>query len=263
MEVFDNRVKNYLSFLDNDYVSAGLSLFLILYAGMAAPKLPAYVAKLFDNIFVQLLMFFLIVYISRKNPTVAIIAAVAVMVSLMTLNKIKFNQEMMAVVNGEEGRKRRVNVHNCSCKCDSVTDVVDNGDNHGDHSHTGTEESHPVGVEEGTNSYEEVSGEQLHHGEEVMRHVEEMPVVSLHQESVSGVEESGHSSVEEHETKVEQIMQIKSEQEERMGRKMTDDELRSLCGVVANEGSCAMGDCGMQDNNLEGFSGRISYAKAF
>jgi hypothetical protein len=246
MEVFDNKVKNYLSFLDNDYVSAGLSLFLILYAGMAAPKLPTYVAKLFDNVFVQLLMFFLIVYVSRKNPTVAIIAAVAVMVSLMTLNKIKFNQEMMSVVNGENGSKRRVNLNGCNCDCDSVEDVVVSGSSGSSES----EESEPVGVEEGTHSYEELD------------HVEELPVVALHQESSSGVEETVHSSVEEHEHKVDQIMQIKSEQEEKLGRKMTDDELRSLCSAVANKGGCANGGCGAQ-GDLEGFNGRTSYASAF
>jgi hypothetical protein len=98
---FDNAFKNYLGFLDNEYVSGALSLFLILYAGLAAPRLPGRVAALFDNTFFKLLIFFLIVYVSRRNPTVALIAAIAVMVSLLTLQRFKIGQEMMEVVGSQ------------------------------------------------------------------------------------------------------------------------------------------------------------------
>jgi hypothetical protein len=105
--------------------------------------------------------------------------------------------------------------------------------------------------------------ETLRRAEESVGHSEKMPVVTLQQESSSGVEETAHSSVEEHEHKVDQIMQIKSEQEERLGRKMTDDELRLLCSAVANQNGCANGECGVQGDDLEGFNGRTSYAPAF
>ena len=77
LESFDNTVKHYLAFLDNEYVNAGLFVFLILYASVAAPKLPEYVAKLFDNTAFRLLIFFLIAYISQKSPSVAVVAAIA------------------------------------------------------------------------------------------------------------------------------------------------------------------------------------------
>jgi hypothetical protein len=105
MEEFDSAVKKYTSFLENEYVSAGLSLFLIVYASLVAPKLPDYIVNLFDYTFVKLLMFFLIVYISRKNATVAIIAAVAVLVSIMTLNKLKLGEQFKSI-NAS---------NNCSC----------------------------------------------------------------------------------------------------------------------------------------------------
>lgn len=123
MEEFDNAVKRSLSFLDNEYVSAAVALFLILYAGLAAPKLPEWVARLFDNMLFKLVVFFMIVYVSRKNATIAIIAAVAVMVSLMTLNKLKWNQEMMTVVNG--GSVPVCEGGNCSVESDeSLPSVV-------------------------------------------------------------------------------------------------------------------------------------------
>jgi hypothetical protein len=83
---FDNKVDSYLGFLKNEYVTAGVSLFLILYAGVIAPKLPANVLKWFENWIVQVALFFAIVYISNKNATVALIAAVAVLVTLMIAN---------------------------------------------------------------------------------------------------------------------------------------------------------------------------------
>ena len=102
MEQFDNTVRNALSFIDNnEYLSAAVSLFLILYAGLAAPKLPGYIARLFDNPLFKLLIFFLIAYSARKNPTVAIIASVGLMVSLHTLTRYKVNVQMVSLAQEE------------------------------------------------------------------------------------------------------------------------------------------------------------------
>ena len=89
-------LNKYLSVLDNDYVSSALSIFLVVYAGMAAPQLPERVARLFENTVFRVLIFFLIAYTSQKNPTVAIIAAVGLMVSLQTLGKY----DVMRLVSG-------------------------------------------------------------------------------------------------------------------------------------------------------------------
>lgn len=189
MESFDNTVKNYLGFLDNEYVSAGLSLFLILYAGVAAPKLPQQVVQLFDNTLVKLFVFFLIVYVSRKNPTVAIIAAVAVLVSLMTLNRIKFNQEMMEVVGG----RRKVMMNGCDCDCparDSDYELPLN---------SASEENQPLGLDSSSDMYESVLSSTEAEEEEmkpVKPAVEEQEQVRQEQqkqeEAVVGVEEAKH-----------------------------------------------------------------------
>jgi hypothetical protein len=102
MQRFNNTVNQYLSFLDNKYVSSALSLFLVLYAGMAAPQLPENVARLFENQYFRLMIFFLIVYSAQKNPTIAIIAAVGLMVSLQTLSKYDMNRQMINIVETEE-----------------------------------------------------------------------------------------------------------------------------------------------------------------
>ena len=124
MEDFDNIVGKYTTWLDNPYVAGALTVFLIVYAGAAAPKLPSWIVKMFDYTLVKLALFFLIVFISRKNATIAIVAAIALMVSIMVLNRLKFDQEMMSVVNNEEQSNRKFRTGNCTCSCDSFEEIV-------------------------------------------------------------------------------------------------------------------------------------------
>lgn len=103
VQKFDTTVSSWLSYVDqNEYVTAALSLFLILYAAYAAPKLPPYILMMFDKPLFKLLIFFLIVYTARKNPTVAIIAAVGFMVTIQALTSFKVNQVAMEVVQKQK-----------------------------------------------------------------------------------------------------------------------------------------------------------------
>ena len=103
IDSFDASVNNAMSIVDNNkYLSTGLALFLVLYAVLAAPKLPTYIARLFDNTFFKIFIFFLIAYSAHKDPTVAIIAAIGVMVSLHTLNRIKVGDRVMNMMQSEE-----------------------------------------------------------------------------------------------------------------------------------------------------------------
>lgn len=103
VETFDSSVRGWMSKVEqNEYISTALALFLILYAGVAAPKLPAWFARLFDYTVVKLLVFFLIAYIARGNPTVAIIAAIGLMVTLITLNKLSTNQKIAHLFRRQE-----------------------------------------------------------------------------------------------------------------------------------------------------------------
>lgn len=96
MNTFDNIVNKSLSFVNkNEYLSAAISIFLILYASVAAPKLPPVLLSLFDRPIFKFVILFLIGYYSRHNPTIAIVAAIALMVSLHALNRFKFNNKML------------------------------------------------------------------------------------------------------------------------------------------------------------------------
>lgn len=106
---FDDKVSGFLSVLDkNKYISAAVTIFLIVYASMAAPKLPEYMAVLFDNVWFKLLILFLIAYSAQKNPTIAIIAAIGLMVTLQVLNRYKFNQMLSDFIKSREHMEAKV-----------------------------------------------------------------------------------------------------------------------------------------------------------
>lgn len=98
---FDKTIDGYLDPIKNEYITAGVSLFLILYAAVIAPKLPPHVIKWFDNWVVQVALFFAIVYISNKNVTVALIAAVAVLITLMVVNNQIIIRDVMEETDDE------------------------------------------------------------------------------------------------------------------------------------------------------------------
>jgi hypothetical protein len=72
----------------SDKTTAALvTLFLVLYGGLAAPKLPKSIAQLFKNPIFKMIILSLIAYTASKNASVAIIAAVALVISIQTLSK--------------------------------------------------------------------------------------------------------------------------------------------------------------------------------
>ena len=75
--------------LANPYVSAVLTLFIILYAGLAAPSLPPQVAGLFDFAVVKIFVLALILFVNNYNQTVALVTAVAFFITLQTLSRYK------------------------------------------------------------------------------------------------------------------------------------------------------------------------------
>jgi hypothetical protein len=124
MEEFDRLVNENTQFLNNPYISSTLMLFLVVYSSAFAPRLPNYILKLFDYTIIKFVLFFLIVFISRKNATIAILASIALIVSVMALNKFKFGQEMMSVVSNGEKTTRQLNLQNCDCKCDHFNELI-------------------------------------------------------------------------------------------------------------------------------------------
>jgi len=78
---FNKSVNDSLKFLDNDLIKNGMRLALLLYASMAAPRLPMQMAALFDNVFFKMAVLFLIVWFASKDPAMSILLAVGFVVS--------------------------------------------------------------------------------------------------------------------------------------------------------------------------------------
>ena len=102
MDEFNRVVNEALSVLDNQIVSSVLGLFLVLYAGLAAPKLPRSIAKLFDNPIFRVIVLFLVAFMASKNKSVALIAAVGLVISFQTLNRHKMNDQLITAIEEQD-----------------------------------------------------------------------------------------------------------------------------------------------------------------
>ncbi len=75
--------------LSNKYVSTTIKVLIALYAAFAAPQLPKGVALVFDNSLVRIAVAILIVYLATKDSSMAILLALAFILTLQTANKYK------------------------------------------------------------------------------------------------------------------------------------------------------------------------------
>merc|ERR1712065_48199 len=105
MDTIDDISKSINSFVKpifEDKVGAAvLSLVIVLYAGLAAPKLPHAIAKLFSNKIFKLLVLVFVAYTASKNTSIAIISAVALVISMQTLSKFEKGEEVIKELEKE------------------------------------------------------------------------------------------------------------------------------------------------------------------
>jgi len=108
MDTVNNISRSLNSVLENVYnnkvANAVIGLFLVLYAGLAAPKLPKSIAKIFGNKIVKLVILFLVAFMASKNTSVAIIAAVALTISLQTLSYHETSNKLQKIVKKEANK---------------------------------------------------------------------------------------------------------------------------------------------------------------
>ncbi len=90
MDSILKTLDNSLSVLKtNTYVSSIVVLVITLYAALAAPSLPAWLAKLFESTTFKLAFMVVLLLVNNYSPRVAILVAVAFMVSMQTLSKYR------------------------------------------------------------------------------------------------------------------------------------------------------------------------------
>ena len=84
----ESMSRNALSILDNPYVSTFVKVFLVVYAGVWAPRLPPTLAGLFKNNMFRMLIFFLVVFVATKDARVALLIAVGFLMSMQALSLV-------------------------------------------------------------------------------------------------------------------------------------------------------------------------------
>ena len=83
--------------LDNVYINTALKVFIGLYAAFAAPKLPPSLVNLMDNVLVRIGFAFIIVFMAVRDPSIAIMIAVAFIITLQTANKYRLINTSLSV----------------------------------------------------------------------------------------------------------------------------------------------------------------------
>ena len=79
------------SLFDNEYLSGLLKILLISYACIISPKLPQSILQLFDNTIIKLLIIFAIVYVAKRDFTIALLISIAFVITLQVINKNKLS----------------------------------------------------------------------------------------------------------------------------------------------------------------------------
>ena len=88
--------------LGNPYINTAVKVFIGLYAALAAPELPPSIILLLDSTIVRVLWAFLIVFLTLGDPGIALMAAIAFIVTLQLANKYKLINSSLSI--SEPGR---------------------------------------------------------------------------------------------------------------------------------------------------------------
>lgn len=86
--------------LSNPYVSGAALLFLVLYAGMAAPQLSPVIAQLFDYTVFKVAILTSVLIVNKYNTSVALMVAIGFVLTLNTLSRYHSIQLGADVANG-------------------------------------------------------------------------------------------------------------------------------------------------------------------
>ena len=95
---------NLQTHLANPYFASGLSLFLALYAGLARPQLPDFIAGAFENPVFRVTVLFLVAYMGNKNVQVSLMVAIAFVITMNLLNEQKVAEGFMSGIRHDMRR---------------------------------------------------------------------------------------------------------------------------------------------------------------
>ena len=114
----------------NKYSVSTISLFLAIYAALVRPTLPSYVRKLFMNPVFRLVVIAYIIYRTNENPQVAVMIALAFLVTMHLVNRQEVEGfakivDKISSMSQTNCRKYYNEYYNCTNKCKDI-DCVKN-----------------------------------------------------------------------------------------------------------------------------------------
>jgi hypothetical protein len=77
----------------NKYISSVVGLFLVLYGGLAKPKLPGFIRSMFENPVFRVVILALIMYRGNKDPQISLMLSVGFVMVMNQLNQEKIKEE--------------------------------------------------------------------------------------------------------------------------------------------------------------------------
>ena len=87
-----------LWFLDDPVVRTVVTMFIGLYAAVYAPRVSPAVKRLFDATWFKVLFFAVVAFLSQKDPTVALVVALAFVLTMQGLRKYDVAERVQRVV---------------------------------------------------------------------------------------------------------------------------------------------------------------------
>ena len=141
--------KNKLDTLFNNNILAPvLGLLLVIYASLAAPKLPPRIGNLFNNTWFKILFLFLISYSAWKNPIVSIMASIGI---LITIQLLTYVDTSISSINKIKNKNNKNNNNNNNDDIDNHQyDIID--DNMIDSDNNKVYNSNDTNIVDNTNS---------------------------------------------------------------------------------------------------------------
>lgn len=89
MQISNAVQQNLDSALSIPFVSSAVTLGLAFYAYKAAPELPSYVEQLFENVFFQVFIGFMVLFMTTQNVMLSFVVSVVFVYGMKMLSKVK------------------------------------------------------------------------------------------------------------------------------------------------------------------------------
>ena len=99
LDMIDNKIQQLLS---NNYMSQAMTLAIILYAVLVAPRLSRNIYNVIDNPLVKVIVFFSIAYFATKDYKISLALVLAYFITTQTCEKHRINDQLVAVIVADQ-----------------------------------------------------------------------------------------------------------------------------------------------------------------